>query len=390
MGPATPSARHRYMTWARSVTGAMVVCGMFAACSGGPPAETRSAEAFAGPFEGCPGAGVAHDVLNAFWSEVDRSYAVFDFRLKGQSWDDVGRGACAAISDTTSSAGLLDVIVGMARVLDDGHIQVTAPDLGRRETGWATGYEWGPLMDSLAGNIEKHYLDGPPERAGNGHFSWGRIGSIGYLNLGDFEELSESGDEDADTDVARAAMERAVGDLRGVEGIVVDIRNNEGGWDNVGLEVAHWFAGPRALTYSKTRRDGPAHDDFGPWEDVWVEASPEEGFDMPVVVLISGWTFSAAETFALSMRVRSNVTLLGERTSGHFSDLEPATLPNGWRYTYSSERYRAADGVIYEARGVPIDVPLDFDPRALAAGRDNMLEAALALLTARRAQAIPS
>ena len=100
----------------------------------------------------------------------------------------------------------------------------------------------------------------------------------------------------------------------------------------------------------------------------------------PVVLLLSGWTFSAAETFALSMRVRSNVTLLGEQTSGHFSDLERASLPNGWRYTYSAERYLAADGKIYEAQGVPPGILIAFDPAAFSGGRDVMLEAALALL----------
>ena len=176
-------------------------------------------------------------------------------------------------------------------------------------------------------------------------------------------------------------MNRVVADLAGVQGIVIDIRANGGGWDSVALEVARFFSGPRTLAWSEARRNGPGHGDFGPFEDTYVEAGLPNAFDGPVVVLTSGYTFSAAETFALAMRVRSNVTLLGEPTSGHFSDLESAQLPNGWPYTYSSERYRAADGNVYEGQGVPVDVAVEFDSAAFQLGVDNMFEAAVARLT---------
>lgn len=54
---------------------------------------------------------------------------------------------------------------------------------------------------------------------------------------------------------------------------------------------------------------------------------------------------SAAETFALSMRARPRSTYVGERTSGHLSDLEPATLSKRVAVRYSVERYRADGGL---------------------------------------------
>ncbi len=368
------------MSSPRLLIGALIVGLVAANCEAGRPTRSSSSAVGESSVAICPGHSTAHDVVNSFWFELDRYYAVFDSRLPSGTWDAVGHQACAAVSSTMSDDELFDLIVSMARALDDGHIQVTAPDLGRRATGWVTGYEAGETMSTLEHNVEQSYLDGQLRRACNDLFAWGRIGSVGYLNLTSFEELSETGDERHDTACASAAMAQVSRDLNDIDGMIVDIRNNEGGWDDVGLEVARWFAGPRALTYSKVKRDGATHDSFGASEDVYVEASPPDGLDAPTVVLTSGWTFSAAETFALSMSVRVNVTLLGERTSGHFSDLEHATLPNGWSYTYSSERYLAADGNIYEARGVPAGVPIDFDDAAFASGRDTMLEAALQLL----------
>lgn len=369
------------MSWPRLVVVWLILGLTITACGRKPPVRTQTQAVSEAPFTACSGRSTAHDTFNSFWAELDRHYAVFDLRLPGRSWHDVGREACAAVSSTMSGTDLFELIVAMARELDDGHIQITAPDLGLRETGWGSGYAAADAMRALERNIEERYLDGELVRACNDHIAWGRIGSVAYVDLQSFEELSETGDEHSDTACASTAMARVVRDLDGLDGVIVDIRNNEGGWDDVGLEVARWFEGPRALTYSKARRNGAAHDAFGEWQDVFVEASPEDGFAGPVVVLTSGWTFSAAETFALSTSVRSNVILLGERTSGHFSDLEHAALPNGWSYTYSSERYRAADGNIYEAQGVPVDVPIGFDAEAFDSGRDVMLETALQRLT---------
>jgi carboxyl-terminal processing protease len=134
------------------------------------------------------------------------------------------------------------------------------------------------------------------------------------------------------------------------------------------------------VVWSKAERDGPEHTDFTPYHDVRIAASDADAYDRPVVVLTSRATFSAGETFVLAMRERDHVTVLGEPTSGHFSDLFDGELPRRWTFTYSGQRYRAADGEIYEARGVPVDAAVAFDADAFAEGRDVMLEAALARL----------
>jgi hypothetical protein len=334
-------------------------------------------------FRGCLGPSEAHAVVDAFWSELDRHYAVFDLRLQTQTWGEVGREACESIGARTTPDALFEEIWNMARALNDGHIQIRAQDLGRRETGWVSVYPYGAEMARLREVVETRYSKSPLSTDPSGVYAWGWITlqpdeRFAYLDLRAFEGLSAESEELADVAAARAAMERAVREVGGAVGLVVDLRNNEGGWDAVGLETARWFDGPRSVAYTKARRRaGASHDEFGHEQPVWVEASPARSFRAPVVVLTSGWTFSAAETFVLSMRTRRRVVQLGETTSGHFSDLEPALLPNGWSYTYSAERYRAADSEVYEARGIAPDIDVEFDPEALSAGRDPQLEAAL-------------
>jgi C-terminal processing protease CtpA/Prc len=168
-------------------------------------------------------------------------------------------------------------------------------------------------------------------------------------------------------------MKSIVANLGEKAGWVVDVRANEGGWDLVSLEYASTFASERRLVWSKRERAGSEHDEFTEWEDHYVKKSRENAYDGPVVVLTSGGTFSAGETFVLAMRELDNVTILGEVTSGHHSDLHDTKLPNGWALDFSGEQYRAADGEVYEAVGIPPDVVSMLDVDALMAGRVHQI-----------------
>jgi len=315
------------------------------------------------------GCGASDRNYDAFWTTLDERYAVFTERLPAGDWD--------ALRDEhrPSERGrdaLLDALVALARELDDGHTTIRGTD------AWVDVY---PHYDTLYGlelNAEDRYLDGPLSWGAEDEFAWGRAGDVGYLSITSMDALSRKDTERADVDAAVAATELALADLADTTGLIVDVRANEGGWDAVSLAIAAAFTGERSLAWSEARRNGPAHDDFGPFEDVFVDAS--DAYDAPVILLTSGGTFSAAETFAMAMGGRARVTLLGEPTSGHLSDMIDGQLPNGWNFTFSGERYRAADGEFYEARGIPVDVEVPLDPDAVATGVDAMLEAALATL----------
>lgn len=343
--------------------------------------EGSSTSDAAAPFLGCAGDSEAHDVFNHFWRVLDENYAVFDLRLTGESWDEVGHQECDSITANMSSDDLFDALVRTAEHLDDGHIQLSGA--GREDDGWVSEYPHYDALYDLELNVESNYLDAAFTWDANDWFAWGRSGEFGYVSITSMDSLSPSGDEDDDVAVARAAMTAMLEDLGQTRGLVVDVRANEGGWDAVALTIAQFIEGPEALGWSEAVRNGPEHDDFSAWEDTFVEASGPDGYSGPVVVLSSGGTFSAAEVFLLAMRVRNNVAVVGERGSGHLSDTYDAQLPNGWEFVYSGERYRAADGQIYESIGVPVDLEVPFDLDAFGEGTDVMFEAAISELSSR-------
>ncbi|MEM9072636.1 MAG: S41 family peptidase [Myxococcota bacterium] len=311
-------------------------------------------------FDGCPGDDEATAVFNAFWRELDRNYAVFDARLhpQGSTWRALAPDRCADLA----RRDLREVLVEMLQILDDGHSSIDGTD------GWS-GYEHEDLVFDLIDVVEDEYLTGTRGRASGGSIRWGSIDEVGYVYLGDMD-MSEG--------AVRRAMEQATRDLANVTGVIFDVRANGGGFDSTSLGFATYVAGARTLAWREQERNGPGYEDFGAAREVFVGDAAEGAFDVPVVVLVSGWTFSAAETFLLAMRARDDVTLVGERTAGHLSDISAEVrLPNGWRLAYSFERYTAADGSYYEGVGIPMDLEVPLDVGALAGGRDAMLEAAI-------------
>ncbi|MEZ4316743.1 MAG: S41 family peptidase [Myxococcota bacterium] len=340
----------------------------------------------------CEGTGPpdseAHAVIDAFWSTLDRRYATFELRLPAPTetaWAAIGDEACRAVSADPSEEGVFDALVGMARALDDGHVQI---QLGDREAdGQASPWPHEDVADTLVQVAEDGYLEGVVRRRLDDGFVWGTIPAepapIGYVAITRLDDLDPSGSASLDTARAAEAMDAVLSDVSRTSGLIVDVRANGGGWDDVSLALAERFAGSAHVAWSKSHRNGPDHDDLTDYREIRVGNAVRDAYEGPVMLLTSRGTFSAAETFVLAMRVRDHVTVIGERTSGHFSDLYEGELPNGGSFTYSGDRYLASDGQVYEGSGAPVDLEIPFDPVAVAAGRDPQLEAAIAQISMR-------
>jgi C-terminal processing protease CtpA/Prc len=132
--------------------------------------------------------------------------------------------------------------------------------------------------------------------------------------------------------------------------MVVDLRFNGGGWDRVALALAGRFAAAATPAFTKHAvRSGT------PVEPQLVETVPTAGrrHTGPVAVLAGDMTFSAAEVAVLGLRVLPNARTFGWPTAGALSDELYYVLPNGWEGSISNEVYTAADGQVYENRGIP-------------------------------------
>lgn len=141
-------------------------------------------------------------------------------------------------------------------------------------------------------------------------------GNVGYLDLRGFAGSAD----------AKARADTAFAFLEGVDALIIDLRRNQGGgpW-MVQYLSALLFDEPTHLV-STWLRGMDAPQERWSAEDLSVAPRP----DMPVYVLTSRRTFSAAESFTFGLLTNDRITVVGERTGGggHFGGTEP--LPGGF------------------------------------------------------------
>lgn len=324
--------------------------------------------------------------FEVFWTVFDEHYAFFD--LHGVDWQAQYDAYRPQVSPEIMPDDLFAIFSDMLAPLDDGHINLFSDD-----DDYSPGSlpAWGSDIDTLltvlvqaVSVLGESYLGsdlslnlmvglvGDDALFAYDNMVYGALSdTVGYVNIFEMEDY-----ESPEPATAGAALDRVLAELGDKETLIVDVRFNGGGHDAVALALAGRFADQERLVYTKHARHG---DGVTLEREFHVVPAGPVQYSGNVIVLTSRMSASATEIFVMAMRVLPNVTLVGEPTSGGLSDMLDFQLPNGWVVTLSNETYTAADGELYEGRGVPPDVEVSLDPDQLFQGVDNILETALAL-----------
>jgi carboxyl-terminal processing protease len=300
-------------------------------------------------------------------------------------WTARVRIADKAAARARNPAALYDVLAGLMDGLDDPHVGLQATlggderdfesgeaatlikvrtqakdaDPAASEKAWLQAYKRG-VLDGV--------LQGKGHQVANNRIFWGRVGGVGYLNivtLGAFDKDRAPSDP--------AALDKALDDaldaFAGAKAVIVDVSNNRGGYDSLGLRIAGRFADHARLAWSKNAAGAP---DVVP-QAFHVDPARGPRYAGPVYLVTSDVTVSAGETFTLAMRALPNVVQVGERTRGALSDQLNKPLPNGWMLTLPAEIYRDPHGERFEAVGIPPDVARPVFSGDLAEGHARMV-----------------
>ena len=148
-------------------------------------------------------------------------------------------------------------------------------------------------------------------------------------------------------DESRAALDHAVAFLRGGDAIVIDIRGNGGGSPEAVRRLASYFVPPGAKLVTFHMRDEKPTVSIA---DTEVPGGRITG--VPVYVLTSGRSASAAEEFASHVKGFGFGTLVGETTAGAGYRNESFAIPGGFALSVSVGRPERPDGSDWEAKGV--------------------------------------
>lgn len=172
-------------------------------------------------------------------------------------------------------------------------------------------------------------------------------------------------------------VDEAVDAFRAFDGIVVDLRGNRGGAGGMVLGVAGHFLTERvSLGDFRTRRT-TLHMRANP-RLVSPRSERVEPFAGPVAVLIDETSGSASELFAGGMQAIGRVRVFGSTSIGGVLPAVADRLPNGDVLYHAIADFITADGIVLEGRGVVPDEAVRPTRTDLLAGRDLVLDAALA------------
>lgn len=339
-------------------------------------------------------------VFDHLWHNFNDYYAFFNER--GVDWQQQYATYRPLIDEQMTDEALLVVLTDMLAPLNDGHIslnygtgdfspeqptklQMNLLQAFRQQNEIA---DFDVFVDQQVSRMNAVLTDyvsdlqvaGGPD---DGVTAWGNINqNIAYLRLNrmaaigreiSLDDLEGVTGKDDVTEI-KTLMSRVVGDFQDAKAVIIDLRTNGGGFDAVSLEIANYFAHQSSLAVSKYARTYQ-----GRGTEVKAFLKPAtDALQVPVVILSSQSTASAAEIFMMTMRAMPNVTVIGEPSNGGLSDTLPKLLPNGWDMTLSNEVYLDYAGFNYEVSGVPVDIEVSaFDLSGFAAGKDSALAAAL-------------
>ncbi len=171
------------------------------------------------------------------------------------------------------------------------------------------------------------------------------------------------------------------GKLSRAHGLVLDLRNNGGGDAEAMAGVASYFLPAATELGAFTNRSGNVALSLDTQALSLLSASSFARIDIPIVILSSDRTSSAAEILVAALKDAKRATVIGAATCGCVLAIRTRhALPDGGELDVSELDYRTAQHVRLEGHGIMPDESVSLSRRDLYSGRDRVLESALARL----------
>lgn len=192
-----------------------------------------------------------------------------------------------------------------------------------------------------------------------------RDGQIGYIRIREF------GDDTA------AAIKQAAADFKAarVRGVVLDLRDNPGGYLNTAVDVVSQFQDNGVVVTEKGKNRSNDHSYYA------TGSAPLS--HLPLVVIINAGSASASEITAGALHDSDGATLVGEKSFGKGVVQEVVDLAGGNQLKVTVAKWYTPKGTNISAAGIKPDVAVPMTDADFSAGRDPQLDQALASLNAR-------
>jgi carboxyl-terminal processing protease len=268
------------------------------------------------------------------------------FKAKHIDWQALYNVYRPEVTPKTTDDELFTILSKMLGHLNDNHVRLTSTNPERYfgagflyDFFGESGYPAFRAIIMRKRPVPERYFKSPLKETGNGIFAYGWLdGKIGYFHFNGFNNL----------EISAEAIDEIMAEFKDATAMIVDVRRNGGGNDQVGKLIADRFADRKRLYMTTQERNGSKHDDFDPMKRFFVEPEGPIQFTKTVILLVNRLSISAAENFGLAMRILPHVTVVGDFTSGCFADNYGFRLPNGWNVSLSKNLFLDYNGFCWE------------------------------------------
>jgi len=154
-----------------------------------------------------------------------------------------------------------------------------------------------------------------------------------------------------------------------IKGIVLDMRNNPGGYLDLSVNIAGWFLPAGRMV---------AIEDYGNGKkDQYRSPGPGSLKNIPLVVLINQGSASAAEILAGALRDNRQILLVGEKSFGKGSVQQLQDLLGGSSLKVTVAKWLTPSGKSIQDQGLEPDIKVEMTEQDAQAGRDPQMDKAM-------------
>ncbi|MDP2820588.1 MAG: S41 family peptidase [bacterium] len=156
------------------------------------------------------------------------------------------------------------------------------------------------------------------------------------------------------------------------KGIILDLRDNPGGYLEVARDIASWFI---------EKNEVVVIEDFGNGEQKIHKANGRSFLkNFPMVVIVNKGSASASEILAGALRDDRGIKLIGEKTFGKGSVQELQGLLGGSSVKITIAKWLTPKGNLIDGVGLEPDVEVKFTEEEMEQKKDPQLEKAMEII----------
>ena len=157
----------------------------------------------------------------------------------------------------------------------------------------------------------------------------------------------------------------------GSKKLILDLRNNPGGFLVMAVDIASWFSGPGDVIARERFGDGS--------EEVYRSSGYRVLEKTPTVILVNEGSASASEIVAGALRDLRGIKLIGQKTFGKGSVQELINLERSSSVKITIAKWLTPNGTEINEKGLEPDVKVEI-PKEPEEGKDYTMERALEVL----------